>query len=128
MSYKIITIGELEIFEFDFSNKSDEEYIELIHLQVKISNDRLPQKTYFLANVKNASTSNRVIEECKKVIMENQHTKSVSALFNLSRLSTIILKILNLVNANKVNAYQTREDAVAFLVTQFEGNNQTVLK
>jgi hypothetical protein len=122
MAFETILIGDLEVFEFDFSNKTDDQYIDLLYIQTKLSNDRLPIKTYFLLNLKNSSTSSRVIEECKKVIMENQHTKSVTAIYNLSRFSTVLLKMLNLVNKNKTNVFMTREEAITFLIREFDND------
>ncbi len=118
----VLCIDGIEILEFDYSNISDTDLIELFDIHASKITNLYPKNTYILLNVKNGPTSVRIIEACKKIMMRNIFDKSVAAIYNINSLSKLILKTINVIYKTNVAVFDTREDCILFLVTTAKKN------
>ena len=120
----VSNISGIEILHSDFSYTSKEELLKLMDLHSKVINDRYPKKTFILLNVKKVPLTNNTIEACKKMVISNQHTNSVTALYDANSMTSVLLKTLGSFNNNKLKAFRTKEKALEYLLDEYQKTNQ----
>ena len=113
---KVLRFEEVEIMESDFSSITEEDYMKLSDNVVDYIMGKDEKHSYLLVNInKNLRTSKR-IDNGKKMVLKTAHANYTIALYNSNDLTRVVAKIVTLFSKQKPHSFNTREEALAFLL------------
>lgn len=123
--FETIYVEDLEIHEFDFSNVSEEGFLVLFEFYQKIIEEKAPNKSYHLLNIRNSPSSPVVLEASKKFLIGKPNSPNVTVLYHANKAALLYLKILNVFSKNKTVAFASRDEAIQYLVAKSILNKKT---
>ena len=124
---KLTVVDGVEITEVDFSNAPEAEYIEVQKI-LREAAQVASRTLYFAIDVHKLPTSIKSIEAAKKSMINHQVSTSVSAIYGASAFQRTITKAINYAKSNGLKVFDSKDEAIQFLVSKGLENSKSEQK